>query len=71
MALDLAHAIYKMGSVEDGYVPGPAMSTGELFITFVAIPVAMFVGISFIAYVATRDRRKTSDSVESVITSIQ
>ena len=71
MALDLAQVIFKMADVEDGYIPGPAMSTGELFITFVAVPVAMFAAISFIAYVATRDRRKSSDSVESPITSIQ
>ncbi len=60
-----------MSNQEDGYVPGEPLGTGELFITFVAIPVALFALISFVAYVSTRDRRKKSDSNESVITYIQ
>jgi large-conductance mechanosensitive channel len=53
---------------EDGTIPGPALSALETVITFVIIPTVLFLVISFFAYVATAERKK---STKSVITHIE
>ena len=53
---------------EDGTIPGPALSALETVITFVIVPTALFLLISFIAYVGTAQRKK---STKSVITHIE
>jgi large-conductance mechanosensitive channel len=53
---------------EDGTIPGPALSALETIITFVIVPTALFLIISFIAYAGTAQRKK---SAKSVITHIE
>jgi len=53
---------------EDGMIPGPALSGLEAIITFVIIPVVLFLVISLIAYAGTAQRKK---SAKSVITHIE
>jgi large-conductance mechanosensitive channel len=48
---------------EDGFIPGPALSTLETIITFVVIPTVMFLVIWLLTYVATAPRKKSSKSV--------
>jgi large-conductance mechanosensitive channel len=53
---------------EDGTIPGPALSALETIITFVIVPMALFLVISLIAYAGTAQRKK---SAKSVITHIE
>jgi large-conductance mechanosensitive channel len=53
---------------EDGTIPGPALSALETVITFVIVPIALFLLISLIAYAGTAQRKK---STKSVITHIE
>ncbi|CAB4885391.1 unannotated protein [freshwater metagenome] len=48
---------------EDGTIPGPALSALETVITFVLVPIALFLVISLIAYAGTAQRKKSSKSV--------
>ena len=57
-----------MVNQEDGTIPGPALSALETIITFVIVPVAIFLVISLIAYAGTAQRKK---SAKSVITHIE
>jgi hypothetical protein len=61
----------KMASIEDGAIPGEAMTTPEIFVTFVAIPLVLFLGISLLAYLASGSRKAKTDSAESVVTFIE
>ena len=53
---------------EDGTIPGPVLSALETVITFVLIPIGIFLLISLISYAATAERKK---STKSVITHIE
>jgi large-conductance mechanosensitive channel len=59
---------FGMINQEDGTIPGPALSALETIITFVIVPVAIFLVISLIAYAGTAQRKK---SAKSVITHIE
>ena len=59
---------FGMINQEDGTIPGPALSALETIITFVIVPVAIFLVISLIAYAGTAQRKK---STKSVITHIE
>jgi large-conductance mechanosensitive channel len=48
---------------EDGTIPGPSLSALETVITFVLVPIALFLVISLIAYAGTAQRKKSSKSV--------
>jgi hypothetical protein len=61
----------KTARVEDGLIPGEAMTTPEIFVTFVVIPVALFIGISLLAHLGAGPRKAKTDSAESVVTSIE
>ena len=52
-----------MVNQEDGSMPGPALSALETIITFVVIPIALFLVISLIAYAGTAKRTKRAKSV--------
>jgi hypothetical protein len=69
MSLHTLTAVLSMATQEDGAMPGPGLSATETFVTFVAVPVALFVVISLLAYALTGDRKKKS-SGSSAITSI-
>jgi large-conductance mechanosensitive channel len=53
----------RMINQEDGTIPGPALSALETVITFVIIPIAIFLVISLISYATTAERKKSSKSV--------
>ncbi len=53
---------------EDGTIPGPALSALDTIITFVIVPIGLFLVISLIAYAGTAQRKK---SAKSVITHIE
>ncbi len=59
-----------MYRIEDGAFAGPGLSVFETIVTFVVIPTAMFIVISFLAYVAVMPRKKRSNS-SSVVTHIE
>ena len=59
---------FGMINQEDGTIPGPALSALETIITFVIVPIALFLVISLIAYAGTAQRKK---SAKSVITHIE
>ena len=56
-----------MSAVEDGTVAGPGLSAIETLVTFVVIPVAMFIIIAGISWIGSRPR---TAKVQSSITSI-
>ena len=70
MILHLSQAFFNMTNQEDGYVPGEAMTTAELFITFVAVPTVLFLVIALVAHISTGGLSKKS-SKSSSITSIE
>jgi uncharacterized membrane protein len=53
---------------EDGTMAGEGLTATQTFITFVAVPVALFLVISLLAYAMTADRKNKSG--KSSITSI-
>ena len=56
-----------MNIVEDGTVAGPGLSAIETAITFFVIPVAMFLLIAGLSWVASRPRiTKTHSSITSI-----
>ena len=56
-----------MNRVEDGTVAGPGLSAIETAITFFVIPVAMFLLIAGLSWVASRPRiTKTHSSITSI-----
>jgi len=56
-----------MNRVEDGTVAGPGLSAIETAITFFVIPVAMFLLISGLSWVASKPRTtKTHSSITSI-----
>ena len=56
-----------MSTVEDGTVAGTGLSAIETAITFVVIPVAMFILIAGLSWVASRPRTtKTHSSITSI-----
>lgn len=68
MSLQIISALVR-GTQEDGTVAGEGLAAVQTFITFVAVPVALFVVISVISYALTADRK--NKSVKSSITSIE
>ncbi|CAB4371984.1 MAG: hypothetical protein F2918_03775 [Actinobacteria bacterium] len=58
----------RMINQEDGTIPGPALSALDTIITFVIVPIGLFLVISLIAYAGTAQRKK---SAKSVITHIE
>lgn len=58
---------FLMSTVEDGTVAGPGLSAIETAITFFVIPVAMFLLIAGLSWVASRPRStKTHSSITSI-----
>ncbi|MBF8253274.1 MAG: hypothetical protein HW379_1616 [Actinobacteria bacterium] len=56
-----------MSTIEDGTVAGPGLSAIETAITFFVIPVAMFILIAGLSWVASRPRStKTHSSITSI-----
>jgi hypothetical protein len=71
MMIHIASAIHSFaqGAQEDGTNAGEGLSAIQTFTYFFVAPVALFLVISLLAYVATGDRKKSTKS-DSVITSI-
>ena len=67
MSLQIISALAR-ATQEDGTMAGEGLSATQTFITFVAVPVALFLVISVIAYALTADRKNKSG--KSSITSI-
>jgi hypothetical protein len=59
-----------MYRIEDGSLPGPAISVFEIVVTFIVIPTAMFVVISLLSYLAVMPRKKRK-SGSSIVTHIE
>jgi hypothetical protein len=68
MSLHLVSALTR-GVQEDGALPGEGLTAVETFVTFFAVPVGLFLAISFLTYVFTAERKKYSG--KSSITSIE
>ncbi len=47
---------------EPGALPGESLTAIETFTYFVAAPVGLFLGISLIVWVFTREKKRTSSS---------
>ncbi|CAN2211596.1 hypothetical protein MCEGKSH29_01010 [Candidatus Nanopelagicaceae bacterium] len=71
MMIHIASTIhaFTQGAQEDGTDAGVGLSAIQTFTYFLVAPVALFLVISVLAYVATGDRKKSAKS-DSVITSI-
>ena len=71
MMIHIASAIHAFthGAQEDGTNAGEGLSVLQTFTYYFVAPVALFLVISLLAYVATGDRKKSTMS-DSVITSI-
>lgn len=69
MSLHLVSALTR-GVQEDGALPGEGLTAVETFVTFFAVPVGLFLAISFLTYVFTAERKKKYSS-KSSITSIE
>ena len=69
--IHIASAIHSLvqGAQEDGTNAGEGLSVLQTFTYFLVAPVALFLVISLLAYVATGERKKKAKS-DSVITSI-
>jgi hypothetical protein len=61
-----------MGSVEGGAMPGEPLTAVQTFLYFVATPVGLFLLISVLVVVGTREKKKTEPGKRpsSVIDSI-
>jgi hypothetical protein len=61
-----------MGSVEGGAMPGEPLTAVQTFLYFVATPVGLFLLISTLVVVGTREKKKTEPGKKpsSVIDSI-
>ena len=56
-----------LSAVEDGTVAGPGLRAIETVITFLIIPVAMFIVIAGLSWVGSRPRTaKTQTSITSI-----
>ncbi len=56
-----------MSAVEDGTVAGPGLRAIETVITFLVIPVIMFIVIAGLSWIASRPRTtKTHSSLTSI-----
>jgi hypothetical protein len=71
MMIHIASAIHSLvqGAQEDGTNAGEGLSVLQTFTYFFVAPVALFLVISLLAYVATGERKKKAKN-DSVITSI-
>jgi large-conductance mechanosensitive channel len=56
-------SVLRMVNQEDGSIPGEPLSALQTVITFIVIPVALFLVISLIAYAGTAQRKKRTNSV--------
>ena len=70
MSLQLVSAFTRRAQ-EDGALPGEGLTAIETFVTFFAVPVGLFLIISFFTYVFTAERKKNSNASKSSITSIE
>jgi hypothetical protein len=68
MSLQLVSTLTRRAQ-EDGALPGEGLTAIETFVTFVAVPTALFLIISLLAYVFTAERKKKPS--KSSITSIE
>ncbi len=59
---------YIAGSVEDGTLAGPGLSAVETFVTFLVIPLAMFVIIAGLTWIASSPGKSKRESEFSVTT---
>ncbi len=59
-----------MSAVEDGTVAGPGLRAIETVITFLVIPVVMFIVIAGLSWVGSRPRTTKKQSSVTSITSI-
>ena len=61
-----------MGSVEGGAMPGEPLTAVQTFLYFVATPVGLFLLITLLVMVGTREKKKTEPGKKpsSVIDSI-
>ena len=61
-----------MGSVEGGAMPGEPLTAAQTFLYFVATPIGLFLLISGLVVVGTREKKKTEPGKKpsSVIDSI-
>jgi hypothetical protein len=64
---------FNMAPVEGGAMPGEPLTAIQTFLYFVATPVGLFLLISVLVLVGTREKKKTEPSKEpsSVIDSIE
>ena len=62
-----------MGSVEGGAMPGEPLTAVQTFLYFVATPIGLFLLISGLVVVGTREKKKTEPGKKpsSVIDSIE
>ena len=62
-----------MGLVEGGAMPGDSLTAVQTFLYFVATPVGLFLLISLLVVVGTREKKKTEpgNKPSSVIDSIE
>ena len=63
---------FTMGSVEGGAMPGDSLTAVQTFLYFVATPIGLFLLISGLVVVGTREKKKTEPGKKpsSVIDSI-
>lgn len=60
-----------MGAIEDGTVAGLGLPVIETLVTFFLIPMALFIVIAGLSWIASTPRKeKTNERTESSITSI-
>jgi hypothetical protein len=62
-----------MGSVEGGAMPGEPLTAVQTFLYFVATPIGLFLLITLLVMVGTREKKKTEPGKKpsSVIDSIE
>ena len=61
---------FLMIAQEDGYVPGPALSTAEVVTRYILAPTLLFTVIAVIVFALTSER-KPKERASSVITHIE
>jgi hypothetical protein len=71
--IHLIASALNMGSTEGGAMPGEGLTAVQTFLYFVATPVGIFLLISALVLVGTREKKKTEPGKKpsSVIDSIE
>lgn len=56
---------------EPGSLPGEGLTALQTFTYFVAAPIGLFLGISFLSWITSGEKKERKSSTPSVITNIE